>query len=159
MLRRENVNLKSQFNRAIALIRDFAKGARVAFAVNCKAHHRDVNSGPALARGSQDTASSVECSSEPRVAWEPISATFFSCCFGGWRRATTLIGDAGKRDAALRVANEHAGKENVGSVDQMAADFNAFLDSNRWDRIRDRQGYDALFVGANNCQELACDTA
>ena len=118
-----------------------------------------LNSGPALARGSQDTASSVECSSEPRVAWEPISATFFSCCFGGWRRATTLIGDAGKRDAALRVANEHAGKENVGSVDQMAADFNAFLDSNRWDRIRDRQGYDALFVGANNCQELACDTA
>jgi hypothetical protein len=58
-----------------------------------------------------------------------------------------------------QVANEHAGKENVGSVDQMAADFNAFLDSNRWDRIRDRQGYDALFVGANNCQELACDTA
>jgi hypothetical protein len=41
MLRRENVNLKSQFNRAIALIRDFAKGARVAFAVNYKAQHRE----------------------------------------------------------------------------------------------------------------------
>ena len=32
------------------------------------------------------------------------------------------------------------------SVDQMIADFDSFLDSNRWDRIRDREGYDALFV-------------
>lgn len=32
------------------------------------------------------------------------------------------------------------------SVDQMVGDFNSFLNSNRWDRIRDREGYDALFV-------------
>lgn len=32
------------------------------------------------------------------------------------------------------------------SVDQMVGDFNSFLDSNRWDRIRARSGYDALFV-------------
>lgn len=38
------------------------------------------------------------------------------------------------------------GEMNTLSVDQMVADFNSFLDSNRWDRIRDRQGYDALFV-------------
>lgn len=38
------------------------------------------------------------------------------------------------------------GQMNTLSVDQMVADFNSFLDSNRWDRIRDRQGYDALFV-------------
>ncbi len=118
-----------------------------------------LNSGPALARGSQDTASSVECSSGTPGRLGTDLGDLLFVLLRSWRRATTLIGDAGKRDAALRVANEHAGKENVGSVDQMAADFNAFLDSNRWDRIRDRQGYDALFVGANNCQELACDTA
>lgn len=38
------------------------------------------------------------------------------------------------------------GEMNTLSVDQMVADFNSFLDSNRWDRIRDREGYDALFV-------------
>ncbi|WP_439541221.1 hypothetical protein [Hyphomicrobium sp.] len=32
------------------------------------------------------------------------------------------------------------------SVDQMIGDFNSFLDSNRWDRIRGRDGYDVLFV-------------
>lgn len=32
------------------------------------------------------------------------------------------------------------------SVDQMISDFNSFLDSNRWDRIRGREGYDAIFV-------------
>ncbi|BBB70174.1 hypothetical protein UNDYM_5921 (plasmid) [Undibacterium sp. YM2] len=32
------------------------------------------------------------------------------------------------------------------STDQMIADFNNFLDSNTWDQIRDRSGYDALFV-------------
>lgn len=32
------------------------------------------------------------------------------------------------------------------SVDQMVGDFNSFLNSNRWDRIRERDGYDALFV-------------
>lgn len=35
---------------------------------------------------------------------------------------------------------------NTLSVDQMVADFNTYLDSNRWDRVRDRSGYDALFV-------------
>lgn len=38
------------------------------------------------------------------------------------------------------------GEMNTLSVDQMVADFNSFLDSNRWDRIRGREGYDALFV-------------
>lgn len=32
------------------------------------------------------------------------------------------------------------------SVDQMIVDFNSFLDSNRWDRVRERIGYDAIFV-------------
>lgn len=32
------------------------------------------------------------------------------------------------------------------SVDQMIADFNSFLDSNRWDQIRKEKGYDALFI-------------
>lgn len=35
---------------------------------------------------------------------------------------------------------------NTLSVDQMIADFNSFLDSNRWDSLRNRYGYDALFV-------------
>ncbi|WP_445989508.1 UvrD-helicase domain-containing protein [Chromobacterium haemolyticum] len=35
---------------------------------------------------------------------------------------------------------------NTLSVDQMVADFNSFLDSNRWDSLRNRFGYDALFV-------------
>ena len=38
------------------------------------------------------------------------------------------------------------GEMNTLSVDQMVGDFNSFLDSNRWDRIRERDGYDALFV-------------
>lgn len=38
------------------------------------------------------------------------------------------------------------GEMNTLSVDQMIADFDSFLNSNRWDRIRDRDGYDALFV-------------
>lgn len=38
------------------------------------------------------------------------------------------------------------GDMNTLSVDQMVADFNSFLNSNRWDRIRSREGYDALFV-------------
>lgn len=38
------------------------------------------------------------------------------------------------------------GEMEVLSVDQMVADFNSFLDSNRWDRIREQQGFDALFV-------------
>ena len=38
------------------------------------------------------------------------------------------------------------GDMNTISVDQMVGDFNSFLDSNRWDRIRSRDGYDALFV-------------
>lgn len=38
------------------------------------------------------------------------------------------------------------GEMNTLSVDQMVGDFNSFLNSNRWDRIRDRDGYDALFV-------------
>lgn len=32
------------------------------------------------------------------------------------------------------------------SIDEMIADFNFFLDSNSWDRERDRVGYDAVFV-------------
>jgi hypothetical protein len=32
------------------------------------------------------------------------------------------------------------------SVDQMIGDFNSFLDFNRWDRVRDSEGYDVLFV-------------
>lgn len=35
---------------------------------------------------------------------------------------------------------------NTLSVDQMVADFNTFLDSNRWASVRGRNGYDALFV-------------
>ncbi|MGO3744866.1 MAG: UvrD-helicase domain-containing protein [Alcaligenes aquatilis] len=35
---------------------------------------------------------------------------------------------------------------NALSGDQMVADFNSFLDSNRWDSIRSRLGYDAIFV-------------
>ncbi len=38
------------------------------------------------------------------------------------------------------------GDMNTLSVDQMVGDFNSFLNSNRWDRIRNREGYDALFV-------------
>jgi hypothetical protein len=40
----------------------------------------------------------------------------------------------------------HLGDMNTLSVDQMIGDFNSFLDSNRWDRIRDREGFDVLFV-------------
>ncbi|MFN7009935.1 MAG: UvrD-helicase domain-containing protein [Allorhizobium sp.] len=40
----------------------------------------------------------------------------------------------------------HLGEMNTLSVDQMIGDFSAFLDSNRWDRIRSREGYDVLFV-------------
>jgi hypothetical protein len=40
----------------------------------------------------------------------------------------------------------HLSEMNTLSVDQMVADFNTYLDSNRWDRVRDRSGYDALFV-------------
>lgn len=35
---------------------------------------------------------------------------------------------------------------NALSGDQMVADFNSFLDSNRWDSLRSRMGYDAIFV-------------
>ncbi len=41
---------------------------------------------------------------------------------------------------------KHLGEMNTLSVDQMIGDFNAFLESNRWDRIRSREGYDVLFV-------------
>ncbi|MFC3163725.1 UvrD-helicase domain-containing protein [Ciceribacter thiooxidans] len=41
---------------------------------------------------------------------------------------------------------KHLGEMNTLSVDQMIGDFNSFLDSNRWDRIRSRDGYDVLFV-------------
>ncbi|MEQ1497250.1 MAG: UvrD-helicase domain-containing protein [Novosphingobium sp.] len=40
----------------------------------------------------------------------------------------------------------HLGEMNTISVDQMIGDFNSFLDFNRWDRIRDREGYDVIFV-------------
>ena len=32
------------------------------------------------------------------------------------------------------------------SIDEMVADFNLFLDSNSWDRVRERMGFDAIFV-------------
>ena len=35
---------------------------------------------------------------------------------------------------------------NALSIDEMISDFNSFLDSNSWDRERDREGCDALFV-------------
>ncbi|HEX9954875.1 MAG TPA: UvrD-helicase domain-containing protein [Allosphingosinicella sp.] len=38
------------------------------------------------------------------------------------------------------------GEMNTLSVDQMVGDFDSFLNSNRWDRVRNRLGYDALFV-------------
>ncbi len=38
------------------------------------------------------------------------------------------------------------GDMNTLSVDQMVGDFNSFLNSNRWDRIRSRDGYDVLFI-------------
>jgi len=41
---------------------------------------------------------------------------------------------------------QQLGEMNTISVDQMVNDFNSFLDSNRWDRIRSREGYDALFI-------------
>lgn len=41
---------------------------------------------------------------------------------------------------------KHLGDMQTLSVDQMIADFNSFLDSNRWDIIRNRDGYDVLFV-------------
>lgn len=41
---------------------------------------------------------------------------------------------------------KYLGDMNTLSVDQMIGDFDSFLDSNRWDRIRDREGYDVLFV-------------
>lgn len=41
---------------------------------------------------------------------------------------------------------KYLGDMNTLSVDQMIGDFDSFLDSNRWDRIRNREGYDVLFV-------------
>jgi hypothetical protein len=41
---------------------------------------------------------------------------------------------------------KHLSEMDTLSIDQMIGDFNSFLDSNRWDIIRDREGYDALFV-------------
>ena len=41
---------------------------------------------------------------------------------------------------------EMLGEMKTLSVDQMIADFDSFLNSNRWDRVRERQGFDALFV-------------
>jgi len=35
---------------------------------------------------------------------------------------------------------------NALSIDEMVADFNLFLDSNSWDRERERVGFDAIFV-------------
>ena len=45
-----------------------------------------------------------------------------------------------------RQYRRHLSDMNTLSVDQMISDFNSFLDSNRWDRIRTRSGFDALFV-------------
>lgn len=41
---------------------------------------------------------------------------------------------------------DELGAMNTLSIDQMIADYNSFLDTNRWDRIRERDGFDALFV-------------
>lgn len=48
-------------------------------------------------------------------------------------------------DVHLRY-RELLGNMNTLSIDQMVADFDSFLDSNRWDRIKGRDGYDAIFV-------------
>jgi hypothetical protein len=40
----------------------------------------------------------------------------------------------------------HLSEMNTLSVDQMIGDFNSFLDSNRWDVVRGKVGYDAIFV-------------
>lgn len=45
-----------------------------------------------------------------------------------------------------RQYRKYLGDMSTLSVDQMIGDFNSFLDSNRWDRIRSRDGYDVLFV-------------
>jgi hypothetical protein len=45
-----------------------------------------------------------------------------------------------------RQYRKYLGEMSTLSVDQMVGDFNSFLDSNRWDRIRSRDGYDVLFV-------------
>ena len=37
-------------------------------------------------------------------------------------------------------------KEGFLSIDEMISDFDSFLESNAWDRVREREGYDALFV-------------
>lgn len=41
---------------------------------------------------------------------------------------------------------ESLGQMKTLSIDQMVSDFNSFLNSNIWDRVREERGYDALFV-------------
>ena len=44
------------------------------------------------------------------------------------------------------IYRRHLSDMNALSIDEMISDFNSFLDSNAWDREREREGYDALFV-------------
>jgi hypothetical protein len=41
---------------------------------------------------------------ERRIASEPLSAAFFSCCFGGLAQSEDMIGDHAKREALLQKA-------------------------------------------------------
>jgi len=44
------------------------------------------------------------------------------------------------------IYRKHLFDMNALSIDEMIADFDSFLDSNAWDRERQRAGYDAIFV-------------
>ncbi|EBA13242.1 UvrD-helicase domain-containing protein [Roseobacter sp. CCS2] len=44
------------------------------------------------------------------------------------------------------IYRKHLFDMNALSIDEMVADFDSFLDSNAWDRERQREGYDAIFV-------------
>ena len=70
---------------------------------------------------------------------------------GDFQRAKWLMDlpTVGDRAFVLEVHaryRELLSEMNALSVDQMISDFDSFLDSNRWDRVRDKNGYDVLFV-------------
>jgi hypothetical protein len=70
---------------------------------------------------------------------------------GSYQRPVWLMRLATERDRRFvlevhRIYRRILGEMDTLSVDQMVADFNTFLSSNRWDRRRSRDGYDALFV-------------
>lgn len=60
---------------------------------------------------------------------------------GGWNQD--------ERELILKIHDEYKSylfKNNCISVDQLVADYSRFLDSHVWDALRERSGYDALFV-------------